>query len=55
MTTHITMTTFVVFFALAAFCAVVFALARFASHGAFSPNVAEEIELEAADAEDTRL
>lgn len=38
MRTHITLTTFVVFFAMAAFGAVVFALARSASHGAFSPN-----------------
>ena len=40
--THITLTTFVVFFAMAAFGAVVFALAHFASRGAFSPNVPDD-------------
>lgn len=42
MTTHITLTTFIVFFAMAAFGAVVFTLAHFASRGVFSPNVPDD-------------
>lgn len=48
MTTHITLTTFVVFFAMAAFGAVVFALAHFTSRGAFSPGVADDEDREEA-------
>lgn len=40
--THITLTSVVVFLVIAAFGAMVFALARFASHGAFSPAVRDD-------------
>lgn len=53
--THITLTTFVVFFALAAFGAVVFALAHFASRGAFSPAVMDDATTDAVDVEDPAL
>lgn len=53
MTTHITLTTFVVFFALVVFGAVMFALAHFASHGAFSPDV-EDDEVLAPDSDSAR-
>ncbi|HEX6796454.1 MAG TPA: hypothetical protein VF116_01930 [Ktedonobacterales bacterium] len=48
MTTHITLTTLIVFVAMVAFGAVVFALAHFASRGAFSPDVSDDENREEA-------
>lgn len=50
--THLTLTSFLVFFAMAAFGAIVFTLAHFASHGAFSPDVTDESMPENDDAAD---
>lgn len=40
--THITLTTFVVFLTMVGVGAVVFALARFASHGGLSPDAEDD-------------